>query len=105
MYALKLNHTSLWLHILAALGYSAVALGLDRHTAGVTLEGVIGVLLGLYICSCPARNTIDVLFVDRFALGRIWKGWDGRTWLALNGLALVSGTVAIMAGLVRLIGA
>ena len=105
MYALRLNHSSLWLHILAALGYAALALGLDRHTATMVLEGSIGVMLGLYVCSCPARNTIDVLFVDRFALGRIWSGWDGRTWLGLNGLALASGTVAIMAGMVRLIGA
>jgi hypothetical protein len=105
MLALKLNHTSLWLHILAGLGYSTLALSLDQHTATVMAEGVVGVLLGLYVCSCPARNTIDVLFADRFAAGRIWAAWDGRTWLALNALALVSGTVAIMAGLVRLIGA
>lgn len=105
MYALKLNHTSLWLHILAGLGYSAFALSLDWHTATMALEGSIGVLLGLYICSCPAKNTIDVLFADRFAAARIWSRLDGRAWLALNGLTLVAGTVAIMAGMVRLIGA
>lgn len=105
MYALKLNHTSLCLHIVAALGYSVLALGLDAVTPSMVLEGTVGVLLGLYVCSCPARNTIDVLFVDRFALGRIWSGWEGRSWLALNGLTLMSGCVAIMAGMVRLVGA
>ena len=105
MLALRLNHSSLWLHILAALGYSAIALGLGTQMPSPVVDGTIGVLLGLYVCSCPARNTIDALFADRFALGRIWSGWDGRSWLALNGLALVSGCVAIMAGMVRLVGA
>ena len=105
MYALKLDRTSLWLHVLAALGYSALALSIDTLTSSLILDGTVGVLLGLYVCSRPARNTIDILFADRFALGRIWSGWDGRTWLALNGLALVSGCVAIMAGMVRLVGA
>jgi hypothetical protein len=62
-------------------------------------------MLGLYVCSCPARNTIDVMFADRFALGRIWSSRSGRGWLALNGLVLLGGWAAIWLGMTRLVGA
>ena len=37
MYALKLDRTSLWLHVLAALGYSALALSIDTLTSSLIL--------------------------------------------------------------------
>jgi|SRR4051812_15468416 hypothetical protein len=104
MFALRLNHTTLWLYALAAIGYSALALGLDALTPNAVLDGTIGVLLGLYVCSCPARNTIDVLFANRFALAQISSRWSGRGWLALNGLVLLSGWAAIFCGMTRLVG-
>ena len=105
MYALRLNHASLWLALIAALTYSALTFAFDVLTPSLVLDGSIGVLLGLYVCSCPARNTIDVLFADRFAAGRIWSTLSGRGWLALNGLVLVGGWLAIWCGMTRLVGA
>jgi hypothetical protein len=66
------------------------------------LDGLIGVLLGLAICSLPARNTIDALFANRFALAELRSGWAGRCWLALNGLVLVAGWAVIWLGVVSL---
>jgi hypothetical protein len=105
MHALRLNHTSLWLHIIAALVYSALTFAFDALTTSLVVDGSVGVLLGLYVCSCPAKNTIDVLFADRFAAARIWATRSGRGWLALNGLALLGGWLAIWCGMTRLVGA
>jgi hypothetical protein len=63
------------------------------------LDGIIGVLLGLFICSRPAANYLDLLFSrgrtssDRFLFG----------WLALNGLVIFVGWIVITIGATRLI--
>jgi len=62
---------------------------------------LIGVLLGLYVCSYPAANAIDVLFYSRGGLGRI--SWSGVVWLGLNLLVLLAGWLAIFAGAMRLV--
>jgi hypothetical protein len=68
------------------------------------LDGSIGVLLGLYICSHPAANAVDLLFFQRAALRQMSSEWPGIGWLGLNLLVLVIGWVAIMIGVMRIAG-
>lgn len=63
-------------------------------------------LLGLYICSRPAANFLDLLFLGRGALRQVSTGWTGVSWLALNVLALVTGWFVMSVGATRfLVGA
>jgi hypothetical protein len=68
------------------------------------LDGSIGVLLGLYICSHPAANAVDLIFFQRAALRQISSEWPGIGWLALNLLVLLIGWVVIMTGVTRIAG-
>jgi hypothetical protein len=62
------------------------------------VDGTIGVLLGLYICSHPAANGVDLIFLERGAFRRATSQWDGVSWLALNGLVMFVGWLVIVAG-------
>lgn len=92
------NTGTLWLLILLAAVYG----GLLTFRHGVTgrhmLDGFIGVALGLYICSRPAANAVDLLFAERFRLRQITAGWSGIGWLALNLLLFLIGFGVIMLG-------
>jgi hypothetical protein len=92
------NTRTLWLLILLA----AVFCGLLYFRHGVTgrhmWDGFIGVALGLFICSRPAANAVDLLFAERFKLRQITSGWDGIAWLALNLLVFFVGFAVIMLG-------
>ncbi len=68
------------------------------------LDGSLGVLLGLYICSRPAGNAVDLLFFQRAALRNISSEWPGIAWLGLNLLVLGIGTLVIIIGATRLAG-
>jgi hypothetical protein len=105
MLALRLDYRTLWVQIVLALAYSILALRFDTLTTGPILDGLIGGLLGLYICSHPARNAIDLLFANRFAVAQILSSWAGRGWVALNGLTLLAGWLVLYLGIVRLIDA
>jgi hypothetical protein len=59
---------------------------------------------GLYICSHPAANAVDLLFFQRAALRQMSSEWPGIGWLGLNLLVLVIGWVAIMIGVMRIAG-
>lgn len=69
---------------------------------GVTLfDGSVGVILGLYICSHPAANGIDLFFLQRGGFRRIFSGWAGLGWLMLNALVMFIGWVVIVFGAAR----
>ncbi|CAG0995546.1 hypothetical protein GPROT1_03391 [Gammaproteobacteria bacterium] len=61
-------------------------------------DGVLGVVLGLFICAQPAANLIDSLYRARTARG------DEPGWLPplLNGLAMLAGIIVIILGTVQL---
>jgi hypothetical protein len=68
-------------------------------TAGSgTADGSIGILLGLFICSLPARNGIDVLYFERGMLRRVMTGPEGLAWLLLNGTVMLAGWLVIVVG-------
>jgi hypothetical protein len=67
------------------------------------VDGTIGVLLGLYICSHPAANGIDLIFLERGAFRRVTSNWSGVSWLALNGLVMFVGWLVIVVGVTEVI--
>jgi hypothetical protein len=94
----------LWgLIVLAAL-YAAWLYFGQPLEAPSRLWGGLGVLLGLYICSNPAANAIDLLFFDRNELNRIFSTQSGFAWLGLNLLTLFAGWLLIFMGVIWITG-
>jgi hypothetical protein len=67
-------------------------------------DGTFSVLLGLYICSHPAGNAIDLFFFERNPLPRWVKQGSSLRWLALNIVTLLMGWLVIYLGTTHLIG-
>ena len=65
------------------------------------LDGISGVLLGLFICSRPAANMLDLLFTRRGQAAS--SEWSAIGWLVLNGLVMFVGWIVITIGATRLI--
>jgi hypothetical protein len=76
----------------------------QTFTGYPTLDGSISVLLGLYICSRPAGNAIDLFFFERSPFHRVVGEWSSIRWLVLNILALLMGWVVIYLGTAHLMG-
>jgi hypothetical protein len=71
-------------------------IGVDVGISSV--DGALGVVLGLYICSRPAANGIDLLFFERGGLRIAFSGWSGLEWLMLNAIVMFAGWVVIVVG-------
>jgi hypothetical protein len=70
--------------------------GIDR------LDGSIGLLLGLYLCSRPAANGIDLFFAERGSWRRTLTFRSGLEWLALNAVVMIAGWLVLVTGAARL---
>ena len=96
----------MFLSVLVALGiaYGSLLYFQSTLTGTNNLDGIIGVVLGLYICSHPTANLIDMLFYRR----GIWYQFSSKRsvfwWLALNVLVLLVSGIVIFIGTTRLIG-
>jgi hypothetical protein len=76
----------------------------DTLTGNTRLDGSLGLLLGLYICSHPAANMLDMLlFMTAETREGITATRSGQFWLALNALTLLAGWVAIFSGAMRFV--
>jgi hypothetical protein len=76
-----------------------------RSVTGVRwLDGSIGVVLALYICSRPAINAWEWLFFSRPHLRLLAAEWSGLGWLALNTIVLGAGWVVLFTSLTRIVG-
>jgi hypothetical protein len=89
---------------LLGVAYCSWLLRWGSLTGQETLDGGIGIMLGLYICSHPAANAVDLLFFNRFALRELASEWEGVGWLAFNVLVLFVGWMVITFGATRLAG-
>ncbi len=96
------NYKTLGVVIALALLYGGWMYTQRTITGIPRLDGVIGVLLGLFICSRPAANMLDLLFMRRDRA--VSSEWSGIGWLALNGLVMFVGWIVITIGATRLIG-
>jgi hypothetical protein len=92
------NTKALWGLTLLAIAYSAWFYCFDSLTGSSILDGAFSIVLGLYICSRPAANAIDLLFLERGAFRRAASGWASIRWLALNILTLLVGWIVIFIG-------
>jgi len=92
------NTTRMWTLLLPAVVYLALTANLPTLTGTALIDGSIGVVLGLYICSHPAANGIDLFFLQRGAVRQIASGWSGAGWLLLNALVMVVGWLVIVFG-------
>jgi len=85
---------------LAAL-YAALYLGLRTITGQLKLDGIIGIVLGLYICSHPAANMVDRLVFGRY----LFQPGQARRavilWWGLNLLVMLAGFAVIFGGMTR----
>lgn len=71
-------------------------------SGNAVLDGMTGVVLGLFICSRPAANGIDLLFVERGAFKRVLRQRAGVAWFLLNALVMLVGWFVISVGAARL---
>jgi len=86
------------------IGYSAWFYSQHALTGMDNVDGIIGVVLGLYICSHPAATLVDMLFYRRGIQYQFSSMQSAVLWLALNVLILFIGGIAIFVGTTRLIG-
>jgi hypothetical protein len=87
----------LWSLFALAMIYSLWFSRTQALTGNTTVDSTLSVLIGLYICSRPAANAIDLFFFER-ARGRLLTEWLTVRWLALNILTLLSGWLVIFLG-------
>ena len=94
----------LWVLTLLGMALSTLLYYRGTLTGKDNLDGIIGVVVGLYMCSHPAANLVDLLFFRRGG----WHEFSSRRstfmWLALNMLVLLIGWIVIFLGTTRLIG-
>ena len=95
---------ALWALILLGFLYLGLVFFMPTLTGISLLDGSIGVVLGLFICSRPAGNAVDMLFYERGAFRRLTSGWAGIDWLVLNLLVLFVGWLVIVTGAMRFAG-
>ena len=93
--------TRLWLVALLGLVYTAILFLRPLLLGRPLLAGSIGVLLGLYICSHPAANGIDMLFLGRRGHYVERSPQAEAIWLLVNFLVLLVGLVVTIIGATR----
>ena len=91
----------LWLVALLGVVYAAIFILRPLLLGRPLLAGSIGVLLGLYICSHPAANGIDMLFLGRRGHYVDRSTQNETLWLLVNFLVLLVGLVVIIIGATR----
>ena len=94
----------LWAMVVLAVAYSCLLFFLGTLTGAMAADGVIGIILGLYISSHPAANMIDMMYYDRAALHELSKEWSGLGWLTLNLMTMICGWIVLVIGIVRVVG-
>jgi hypothetical protein len=99
-----LNSDILSVLLVPASGYLAWQYFLPFATGQYRVDGIVGVLLGLYICSYPAANGIDLIFAERGGLRRAFSRQSGFMWLALNAIVMIVGWFLIVIGASRFTG-
>jgi hypothetical protein len=94
------NYKTLGVVVVLALLFGGWLYAQQTITGKPEFDGVIGVVLGLFICSRPAANMLDLLFSRS---GRTSE-WSLVSWLGLNAVVLFIGWLTITIGATYLIG-
>ncbi|MCC7107083.1 MAG: hypothetical protein IT307_18280 [Chloroflexi bacterium] len=96
------SSTLLWWLLLLAAVYAGWLDLLYTMTGSSLFDGSIGVALGLFICSRPAANIVDLMFCERGFASRLAAEWSVVLWLLLNLLVFVVGWLVLLIGAARL---
>jgi hypothetical protein len=102
----RLGRRIITLSVLIVLGiaYSGF-LYLQPTLTGVhDLDGIIGVVLGLYISSHPAAHLVEMLFYRWAIRYQFFSKRSVVLWISLNVLVLFISGIVIFVGTTRLIG-
>ena len=94
----------LWVLVLLGIAYGGLLKFQGTLTGADNVDGSIGVVLGLYMCSHPAAFIVDLLFFRRDSWREFSSSRSTLIWLALNMLVLLVGWLVIFLGTTRLIG-
>ena len=89
---------------LSGLVYSGCVQFLGTLTGTNQMDGIIGVVFGLYICSHPAAFMVDLLFFRRSTFDCFSSDRSLVLWLIFNLLVLLVGWLVIFIGTTCLIG-
>ena len=84
-----------------AIGYGVLLFTLRTLTGRIQLDGIIGIVLGLYICSHPAANLVDVILFGRYHFQQRRSRWNMALWWGLNVLVMFLGLAVIFSGMTR----
>ena len=94
----SIRRDAAWLGAMAALGAGWVAISavLGTITGHHQADGIVGIVLGLYVSSFPARHFVDLLMYSKIEGARFptrrTLGW----WIALNAGVLLAGFLTIV---------
>jgi hypothetical protein len=90
-------------------GLAAVYLALAAVRGALTgsgrADGIVGVVLGLFVSSLPARHFVEMLFYWRVEGPRFASPLGRGLWAACNALVLIAGALVIVDGATRFIPA
>src|SRR5690348_4369942 len=100
---LEFHITRMWTSVLLAIAYDGAFLYLSTLTGSTTLDGILGVLLGLYIGSHPAAHLLDLLYLPHSTRRELLSDEQGMLWLAVNVGVLLVGIITIVIGANRFV--
>lgn len=94
--------------LLASVAFGIIYIGLlysqRTLTGNINLDGMIGAVLGLYICSHPAAHLVEMLFYRRDKRNQFLSNRSLILWLTFNLLILITGGIVIFVGVTQFIG-
>jgi len=93
----------MWVLVLFGIAYGSAFLYVYTLTGSTTLDGIIGVLLGLYIGAHPAAHLLDLLYLQRRTRQELLSSDSGISWLAVNIVVVLVGIVTIVIGANRFV--
>jgi hypothetical protein len=101
---LRNQYLLLWALVLAATAYAVLLHYTPTLTGSTRMDGFIGILLGLYICSHPAANFLDMILFGGRSAPRFLSVGSTLLWLVLNMLVMAAGWFDIFIGATKIAG-
>lgn len=88
--------------IVLGIIYAAWLYTRDTLTGSNFWDAAVGVLLGIYICSRPVSNLMDLIYAQNVRWTELKKR-AGMTWLVMNFLTTFVGWATIVLGAMRMV--
>jgi hypothetical protein len=82
--------------VMLGAAWIVVSLLLGTVTGRSTADGILGVILGLYVSSVPARHFVDLLIYGKTESARFPTRRSLGLWIALNAAVLLAGWLVIV---------